>query len=314
MREQGQVAPYAMETFARSTAALAIVVLIAACQPRPQPTAPAAPSPRGSETVARINSLLEAGQVGSDAPFKRLLASEKQRSDHRAPAGLRALLGGFEVLRMSMAQGIAHGEGRLDVSWFLAELGIVGEAKATNARIDRVLTEQGFQFASGGDRMRLYRKTTKSAEHEVAMEAAAPWVGGKRQACGTSVSWRIRALEKSPAPRLRHTLAALPYLRDGRVSARLFDALADQRIERIDLGGTWTRYYTLSLNFAATDSESEATVLHGKVLAVLQAQGFEISKRSAAQIHLERGRSGSVAQLIGPDKRRRVRLHLQPQT
>ena len=315
MREQGQVAQrVAHRTATASAALLAVAVLLVACQPRPRSTETASVASHGSQTVAGIEHLLRAGEVASDAPFKRLLVTEKQRKNHRAPAALRALLGGFEILRMSMGQGVGHSDGRLDVTWFLAELGVAGEAAATDAQIDRTLTRLGFERAAGGERMRLYRKTTPGAEHEVAMGASSDWDGGEKQACSTSISWRIRALDRSPAPALRDAVAALPYLRDDRIPESFFKALADERIERIDLGGTWTRYYSLSLNFAAAASDKAAQALHGRVLLALQAQGLKIGKRSATKVDLGKGPRGAVAQLIGPDKRHRTRLHLQPQT
>lgn len=273
------------------------------------PVAAAATPP--PTTPGPLTPLMAAAGVGTDPAFERVMAGEKQRPGHTAPTVLRQLLTSREVLRMSAEQGYAHKGGKHMLVWWFSELGFAGSVTEVRAGIEARLSESGFTRspAEAGDSVS-YSRTADGVTQHVDLRGPRGWTGGSREACGVELAWRV--VQDTPAPPLTvaEVLTALPFLRDDRIDAPIWAGLAALPAAAVMLGGTWTRYYSLSAQLVAP---ADGGALRDTLVALLKSAGFEDGRAEDGRRNLERKRTGSFAQVFDPTPEG-VRLHVQPES
>ena len=205
--------------------------------------------------ITDIATLVGAAALGSDAAFSSVLAADKQRLDHTAPAALRDLLTSVDILRMSASQGLDYTDGVAGLVWYFNEIGIAGSEDDVIAAITDKLTGAGFAVGPPPSEHwnHFFQREDSQLRHEVMIEGPEGWTGGDREAAGVSLLWRVASRDPLPAPTFAEVVTALPYLVDDRIDASIYKALADLHVTSVTSGGTWTRYYSLSITFAASD-------------------------------------------------------------
>lgn len=287
------------------------------------PTAPASPSePDVSQAPdapaptfpAHIQALESAADVGTDEAFKTLLEAHKQRLDLEAPSHLRAFLTAAPLKRMRISRGYHHAKGEHVLSWFFAELAAPGSPEAILAAWQEVLGEQGLKPSeehAQGPFTRAFAGGLPGDRREIArMEPPQPAVGGDEPWAGGMLDWSVSVAGAEP-PQLSEVLEALPYLADARVDAAWYEAMGAVPVSSVGLGGTWTKYYSLSVSF---QPEEKAESVAAQAVEALVSVGFVVEDEGVEMTRLKRASTGSFAQVYVPDALGRVQVHIQPES
>lgn len=271
-----------------------------------QPTG-ALPSADLPSSASDLQRLVLALELGSDDAFRAVLQADKQRSDHTAPEALRRLMTGREILRMDMGQGYRHEAGHHALSWWFSDVGMVGRSQQVGAYVDSAL--EAASLSRNGDDPATFKGTTDAYETTVHLRGPHGWTGGSRQAAGIELMWSARSTTTSPQLTVSELLQVMPYFRDADIDAELYQELGDELLVGAALGGTWTRYYALSLELVNRDA------LPARLVAMLERSGFERQDNADSDdgVRLLRKHSGSHAQ-IGATKQGHVSLHIQPRS
>lgn len=258
-----------------------------------------------------IAGLVAAAGAGSDEAFRKVIAADGQAEDHTAPEALRKLLTSRRVLRMEMSQSYSHEGGKAGLIWWFGEIGFAGGEAEVSGALRRIMQDAGFKAREGEEA--LFTKSSGGYEQEVKVEGPRRWTGGRETACGVKLLWKVMSVKPSPHPALARVLEALPMLRDERLEARVYEALAGEPVESLSRGGTWTRYYDWDLALSPGSAEAAAR-LHTRLQGLLAELGYEPGRPDRESQGFERKKTGSFAWLTPADPDGVVRLRFQPES
>jgi hypothetical protein len=167
------------------------------------------------------------------------------------------------------------------------------------------MTSYGFQSSVGEERGTAKTTFTRSLEgvlHEVIVSGPTRWVGGKEAACGIRLSWKITDETASAAPTLTQLLKELPQLKDSRLEAKVYTTLGDWVVDRLSVGGTWSKYYTWDALFQ--DPRGDLTLGLEKLLKDLAFHKEEDSYCRDSTV--------SYAWITPLEKEKQVEFRIQP--
>jgi|GEM_PF-4730648 hypothetical protein len=281
--------------------------------------------PSEASEPGSLETFVQAADLGSDDAFRQVLADEKQVMAHLGPADLRAALTARNILRMSIGQGFHHSEGRHQLVWWFSEIGLEGSERDVDDHLQSFFRDRGFRSSEpNGQWTSRYLSgdgdpASAASGHlltEVLIEGPRRWRGGRQRAAGISLAWTVTAGSTSVPPRLAQVVEALPMLKDPRIDASVYEALAGKPVIDLMFSGTWTRYYSTSITFLP-DVSGEDTALTKEVTQVLGDAGFQLKEENGDKASFERQRDGdhAHAQLsIAKGTAGGVHLHIQPQS
>ncbi|MFO0551860.1 MAG: hypothetical protein U0271_25965 [Polyangiaceae bacterium] len=253
-----------------------------------------------------LSALVELAAVGSDEPFRGVLEKALATPDSTAPGTLRRWISSFEILRMSMSQAYRWVKDHHELLWYFDEIGVPGTVDDVTRALTAPLEAAGLTRRPAMEERLVYTRAPQGFTERVELESPRAWMGGRRDAAGTRVTWTVVGQQAASAPpTLAEVYAALPALRDERVDD-VVGQLGAIAVTDVFFGGGVARYATTTIDLDCETGGKAA-------LAALERAGFTPTERDTpANRDLSRPRTGSYAQLSRSEEG--CSLHLQPES
>lgn len=272
---------------------------------------PAPPPPPVGEA---LTALFGPADIGSDARFQETLAAHKHYPEIAAPARLRKLIEllgdpGYFSLGVALDR---HGD-RLRLGWSLMDLKYRGELPDVRSRLWAALESLGLAplvppvpIKAGAHQV--WTAARGAVTERALLEDRGPTVGGeepREPGYAISLYWSEEAAVPAAPITVRSAVAAFPFFKLAGVDAAVYDELADEPIDFIGVGGSWTRFYNFAVTLvSATDA---------RVGQLLSSTGFvDDDRHERGERTFRRERSGSFAYVGDRDAKGRLGLRFHP--
>ncbi len=254
-------------------------------------------------------ALYRQADVGLDDAFRALLVQLRHDPDRPAPAAWRALLVALRPSHFDLTLSLEIEGEALHLVWVADDCALPGlDAAAARGVIAERMAAAGFVADGQGGEAR-YAKDGPGLRHSLVVPRIVQHTGAPGPQVGVVLVYKVTVAAPTGSFTLPDALALHPALRFAAVPAPVLAALGRDRVERLTLGGTWTRYYSFEV-VVRPALAAAAQKLAERLEALVRAAGAKPFDQSGARqtfalpgdgmVYLDRPGPGLVSYRLQP--------------
>ncbi|MBN2738185.1 MAG: hypothetical protein JXR70_14470 [Spirochaetales bacterium] len=232
-------------------------------------------------------------QILSD-DFHGILNQTRHNGQIYPPEKLQDFLIGLQPFRFSLKVGVDLHSG-LTMWWFLSDVGIPRSIGVFKNSMDQDLALLGFRLQNINNDRRTYINGNLGEGSEMIIQGPHPFHGGSRASCGLDLYLSL-SFNNTENMTYSQWAQCFRQLNFKHLDTEIMQTIERHRLIGISHGGTWERYYSLSLKYspenkADLESAIGQFVGKGKYRLYKQQDNLNIYENEFLMIYLENGKS-----------------------